>query len=142
MQLYESPATAAVSKYVSGLADTASDTTAALSSGESREVATADLSVTTAIVGNECVLEITGDIDMRSADDIGDLGIGTLESHAIRLLVLDMSAVTFIDSTGLGALVRMRQEAAAQGKPLLLRNPSEAVLKVLSLSALGTVLQI
>jgi anti-anti-sigma factor len=104
--------------------------------------AVAELRVTTAIVGDECVLTITGDIDTACADEIGDLGVGTLGSHCIRSLIVDMSRVTFIDSSGMGALVRMYHEAKGHGKRLTLRNPSEAVAKVLSLSALDTVLRI
>jgi anti-sigma B factor antagonist len=102
----------------------------------------AELCVTTVIVGDECVLTLAGEIDISCAEQIGDLAVGTLESHCIRLLALDMSAVTFVDSSGMGALVRMFQEAKAQGKGLSVRNPSEPVLKLLRLSALDTVLQL
>ena len=98
--------------------------------------------VTSAIVGDECVLTLTGEIDFRYSERLGDLGVATLESHHIRLLVLDMSAVTFIDSSGLGALVRAHHAASAHAKVLSLRNPSDAVLKVLRLCALDTLLRI
>jgi anti-sigma B factor antagonist len=102
----------------------------------------AELCVTTAIVGDEYVLSLSGDIDLSCSETIADLGIGTLESHVIRVLVLDMSAVTFIDSTGLAALVRMHNAASAQDKRLSVRNPSPSVWKVLRLCALDTVLTI
>lgn len=107
-----------------------------------RGVAVTELFVSTAIVGDECVLTLSGEIDISCAEQIGDLGVGTLESHGIRVLALDLSAVTFIDSTGLAALVRMYHAAAAHGKLLSVRNPSEAVCKLLSLSALDTVLRV
>lgn len=101
-----------------------------------------DWCVSTAIVGVECVLKLTGEIDIGCSDQIGDLAIGMLESHSISLLAVDLSAVTFIDSTGLGALVRMHQAAGALGKLLSLRNPSPRVSRVLRLCALDTVLPI
>jgi anti-anti-sigma factor len=101
-----------------------------------------ELRVTTAVAGDQYVLTLSGEIDLGCAEQVGDLGVGSLESHGIRSLVLDMSAVTFIDSTGLTALVRMHQTAAAQSKRLSLRNPSPAVLKPLRLCALDTLLTI
>lgn len=101
-----------------------------------------ELSVTTHIVGDECVLTLTGEVDMLRADKLGDLGVGTLESRNIRRLAVDLSAVTFIDSMGLGALVLMHQAASARGKYLFLRNPSDAVRKVLKLAGLDTALPI
>lgn len=101
-----------------------------------------ELSVTTRIVGDECVLALTGEIDMLRADKLGDLGVGTLQSHNIRRLTVDLAAVTFIDSTGLGALVRMHQAASVQDKHFSLRNPSDAVRKLLSLSGLDALLPI
>jgi anti-sigma B factor antagonist len=118
------------------------ETPDALSACEPSGVAVAELGVTTAINGDECVLAIAGEIDTACAGEIGDLGVGTLGSHCIRSLVIDMSAVTFMDSSGMGALVRMYQVAKTEGKLLSLRNPSEAVEKVLSLCALDTVLRI
>jgi anti-anti-sigma factor len=105
-------------------------------------MAVTELRVATAIVGEECILMLTGDIDMSCSEEIGDLGVGTLESHRIRRLVVDLSEVTFMDSTGLNALVRMNRAASAQGKLLSLRYPPERVRKTLSITALDTVLRI
>ena len=88
------------------------------------------------------MLKLANEIDFGCANKIGDLGVATLDSRDIRLLALDLAAVTFIDSSGLGAFVRMHQAASAQGKRLALRNPSEPVLKMLHRTTLDTVLQI
>ena len=102
----------------------------------------AELPATTATVADESVLKLADEIDFGCANTIGDLGVETLDSDGIRLLALDLAAVTFIDSSGLGALVRMHQAASAQGKRLALRNPPERVLKMLHRTTLDTVLQI
>lgn len=98
--------------------------------------------ITTAIDGAECVLTVVGEIDLTSAQKVTDLGVGALQTDAIRLLVVDLSAVTYIDSTELGALVRMRHEATIQGKLFSIRNPSAAVWTSLRITALDTVLPI
>lgn len=101
-----------------------------------------EMRVATKIVGDDCVLKLTGDFNLTCSDQIGDLGVETLESDRTHLLVLDLSAVTFIDSTGLGALVRMYNAAAARGKGFSLRNPSGRVWRALRLTALDTALPI
>ena len=57
-------------------------------------------------------------------------------------MLLDLSAVTFIDSAGLSCLVEAHQRAQAENKTFILLNPSEAVVKILRFSALDSVFTI
>ena len=54
----------------------------------------------------------------------------------LEAIEIDLNAVSFIDSSGLGALVRVRNEAAAKGKTLSLVNPGHATLRLLELTGL------
>jgi anti-anti-sigma factor len=78
-------------------------------------------------------LALAGDIDLSSEE----IFRSSLESQPpAEELVLDMSDVTFMDSTGLGILL-----AAASGRteaaPLVLLQPSSAVARVLELAGVG-----
>jgi anti-anti-sigma factor len=58
-------------------------------------------------------------------------------------LVLDLSAVRFMDSSGLGLLIQSHRLAAARsGGKLVLRQPSENVRNVLRLAKVDGVLKI
>ncbi|MBO1420243.1 STAS domain-containing protein [Streptomyces sp. FH025] len=57
-----------------------------------------------------------------------------LESH--REVVLDLSEVTFMDCTGLGALVRARNQADRSGARLVLRGAGRRVVRLLKLTGL------
>lgn len=51
--------------------------------------------------------------------------------------VLDLSSVDFIDSTGVGLLIRLQKRARFQGRQLLLLSPKETVTRALELMRLG-----
>src|SRR5215216_2756689 len=66
---------------------------------------------------DELWLEPAGELDMESADVIGALVDEYLDS-GFPSLVLDLRAVTFMDSAGLRALLEARQHARARGVEL------------------------
>ncbi len=51
-------------------------------------------------------------------------------------VIIDLSAVRFIDSSGLGVMVRIKKLAQRHGTRLVFKNPQPAVLNVLQLSRL------
>jgi anti-sigma B factor antagonist len=53
-------------------------------------------------------------------------------------VTIDTSQVTFIDSSGLAFLLQLHGVATDGGRPLLLRDPSGAVLELLALVGLDT----
>jgi anti-anti-sigma factor len=57
-------------------------------------------------------------------------------------VVLDLSEITFLDSSGLRAILEARHAALARGASLVLMGPSEAVEKVLELTGLTDVFDI
>lgn len=58
-----------------------------------------------------------------------------------RILVVDLSGTTFIDSSGLGALVSCLKSARQAGGDLRLAAPTEQVTMVLGLTHLDRILQ-
>lgn len=85
---------------------------------------------------DKCVLVMTGEFDLVTSE-ILDRTIETTGISPPGLIVLDMSGVTFIDSSGLKPLIR----AHARGTVLRVRSASPAVQSVISLTGLGEVLQ-
>ena len=82
-------------------------------------------------------LLLSGEIDIASADGLraaGARAIGSLGS-AVRLDI-DMSEVTFIDSSGLGALVSIRNAAEAAGRTVSLRINSPPIIRLFELTGL------
>jgi stage II sporulation protein AA (anti-sigma F factor antagonist) len=94
------------------------------------------------IVGadGEAVVYLVGEFDLAVRDLLVDAM--TQASATKPRLVIDLSRTTFIDSTGLKALVdvwRCRRDA---GLDLVLREPSRAVMYALQLAGLDDLLPI
>ena len=84
------------------------------------------------------VLRVTGDMDVDSAYRVPDEVAALFDGSRPAAVVLDLSGVTFLDSVGLGMLVRAQDEAAAQNAAFRLRAPSAPVTRVLSITAMDT----
>ena len=80
------------------------------------------------------VVALSGEIDMAGLDDLQS----AIESHLApgQTVVLDLSDVTFADSTILRVLTQARGKAHDVGGALLVRNPSDQVRQVLSIGNL------
>lgn len=77
------------------------------------------------------VLEVVGDLDLRTDAELSRAAIVVLQDRPAELL-LDLSAVTFCDARGVGALLRCARIAGGAGTRLRLA-PSEEVAHVLRL---------
>jgi anti-anti-sigma factor len=86
-------------------------------------------------------LVISGEIDIANADELAKDGWNALDA-APELLEIDLGDVTFIDSSGLGALVRIRNEAASRDIGIVLVRVPRSVQRVLDMSGLGAVLDV
>ncbi len=62
--------------------------------------------------------------------------------HSFGDVILDLSAVSFIDSGGLGLLVRMMASARAAGGDLKVAAPSPQIVKLLETTCLARVFQL
>ena len=91
----------------------------------------ADLTVETSQVGDHCLLTLAGDLDMDTVDELTSPAMAALVDRAIKTVSVDLADVTFIDSTGIGALISLRATAADVGAQLVLRRPTARVLTVL-----------
>ena len=87
------------------------------------------------------VIRLQGELDMCAAPTLGRDLTEALDGmpHTISL---DLSGLTFLDSTGIRVLVGAHRRAAAQGCGFILRSPQRSVLRVLKLTGLDQVLVI
>lgn len=83
---------------------------------------------------DRCVLEVIGELDLTAADDFVEAGLRALTRAPV--VEVDLAGLTFLDSRGLGALVRIRNEARAASKSLVLTNPSEQTQRLLRITGL------
>ena len=80
--------------------------------------------------GARTVLRIVGRLDLASSSELR--GALDLEiEHRPSRLVVDLSDVDFLDSTGLGVLVRAQRKAAAADVEIVLASANEIIGQVL-----------
>jgi anti-sigma B factor antagonist len=82
------------------------------------------------------VLRLDGSVDLVSKDEFVDAGRAELQRPGCAQLAIDLSAVTFMDSSGLGALVTLDNEAESRQVGFAVLNPSERVDRLLTLTGL------
>jgi anti-sigma B factor antagonist len=86
------------------------------------------------------VAHLTGDLDLAAAPELAD-AIRTAREMSEGDIVLDMSGVTFLDSSGLRAIVAAHHDAADDSR-IVIRRPSDAVTRVLEITGLQSGLHI
>jgi len=100
-----------------------------------------ELSLSSTVVDGIPVIGVAGEVDVSSSAalrdrlaDVLDTGDGTA--------VVDLTDVTFLDSTGLGTLVGAFKRAEERGGSLPIVCPHERILKLFRITGLDTVFTI
>lgn len=100
-----------------------------------------DLSITRADHGDHTVVHLGGEIDVYTAPFVREKLDEQI--HAGRTdLIVDLSGVTFLDSTGLGVLVGRLKLARTRGGALRLVGTADRVLRVFAITGLDKVFEI
>jgi anti-sigma B factor antagonist len=86
-------------------------------------------------------LRVGGELDIGSAPDLQRAVDGTFDGHDGHFH-LDMSDLTFMDSTGAQALLHIHNSIQARGRHVVFEAPPGRVLEVLELLGLDQVLDI
>lgn len=84
------------------------------------------------------VVTVYGDLDLHSADQLGDLLVGVVD-RGTSLVVVDLSDVEFVDSQGLGALMRGTRRFGAGKDRFRLVVPAPEIRRVFEITALDRV---
>ena len=80
----------------------------------------------------------SGEVDIESVERLLEVSRECLDASP-QVLALDLAGVTFIDSSGLGALVRIRKAADARNADLVLQNVPGSVHRLLEVTGLSEV---
>ena len=92
------------------------------------------LSVQALELEQETVLVLRGEFDLTGVKVFEEAVASVRPRHA---LLLDLNELTFLDSSGLGALVSLHQQARSGGWSLLVAAPQPPVAMVLRISGLA-----
>lgn len=93
-----------------------------------------------AVIDRTPMVELTGELDLSSGDELEVLVAPMLRPGAEVGIVL--RGVTFADSSGLGALLALLQQAEDRQASIVLVEPSPAVQRVLEITATAELFRI
>jgi len=83
----------------------------------------------------DIVVQMCGELDVTALSSLEEC-LTVAVGEEPRRLVLDLSALDFIDAAGLGALVRARHLAETRDVAFVLDSPTPSVTRVLALTDL------
>ncbi|WP_249999316.1 STAS domain-containing protein [Actinoplanes sp. M2I2] len=81
-----------------------------------------------------------GDISLETVDVLRGVLRSVVDGQNASFIDVDMQAVTFLDSSGIGVLVAAKRMAANRGATLMLREPTAMVRMVLEIAHLDGLL--
>ena len=92
-----------------------------------------ELDLSTTIEGSCAVVTVIGEIDLGTASELSDAAVGAMREVGPNL-VLDLSGVTFMDSTGLKVLLAVHKRAELSGGRLVLAGATRSVDRIVKIT--------
>ena len=86
--------------------------------------------------GQRATLSVRGDLDVSTAPDLADL-CRSVQAEGAREVVIDLTDTSFLDSSGLRALVGAHLLFNDAGGNLRLSHPSEPVMRLFDITGLS-----
>ena len=89
-----------------------------------------DFAVTRTAAGDRVTLVLTGELDLAGIDELESAVAAIATSGS---LVLDLTGLTFVDSSGLRIFMNLDRRSRREGWTLAVANPTGQVLRLLKL---------
>jgi anti-sigma B factor antagonist len=93
------------------------------------------LEVVSAGAGEQVTVSLKGELDLSTVAKVEE-ELRRVEASDATLLVLDLSGLTFLDSTGLRAVITADERARAQGRRFVIIKGPDAVQRVFAITRL------
>lgn len=88
----------------------------------------------------QCVIHVAGEVDLSNSSEIRKTILSALKTTPE--VIVDLSNVEYIDSSGIAAMVEGLQFANSNGKSFKICKPSQQVNSILQLARLDQVFHI
>jgi anti-sigma B factor antagonist len=100
--------------------------------------------IVTEKISSGFILKLKGDVDMNTSSDVRNAlaGVFQLNQKGMKALLIDLSQVRYMDSSGIATLVECMQNCMKTGARLRLCELSASVRDVFELARLASVFEI
>lgn len=86
--------------------------------------------------GRHKVVEVAGDVDLYNVSELKQAIFDLVENTTADSIIIDMKDTSYLDSSGIGALVAGQKKIKLKGGKFALLNIRDEVLNVLKLATL------
>ncbi len=95
------------------------------------------MQIKSGLAGGALYIKLIGEMDEYSAQSVREKCDKLIEDNlSAKKIVINLSEVAFMDSTGIGFLIGRYKKAARAGIPLFVESPNLAADKILNLSGI------
>jgi len=91
--------------------------------------------------GDRAIVTVRGDFDLQVAERVVD-ELAKVEESSPALLVIDLSGVSFLDSSGMGVIAAAQARAVEAGREIVLVRPPYSVRRAFALSGFDDVIRV
>jgi len=91
--------------------------------------------------GGSVTARLEGELDHFSADGVRAMLDGLTEDESVKYLILDMSGMTFMDSSGVGVIIGRYKRMAARGGGVRVCGMNRQVDRLLQLAGLYRIVE-
>jgi len=99
------------------------------------------MQITERVVGDVMVLDLKGKVTLGEGDELLKDKVNSVVNQGHRKIVLNLAGVPYLDSAGLGEVVRAYTTVSRQGGSLKLLNLTKRITDLLSITKLLTVFE-
>lgn len=93
-------------------------------------------------MAGDYTLHPQGDIDVATVEQQRGQWLAAVDERRPQRLVIDMTDVTFLDSTGLGAIVALQRRQRAHGGVVAIANAAPPVERILQLTGMHLTMEV
>lgn len=94
------------------------------------------------VVGDVTILDLKGKMTLGEGDELLREKVSSMVSQGKKKLILNLDGVPYIDSAGLGEIVRTYTTVSRQGGKMKLLNLTKRIEDLLSITKLLTVFEV
>ena len=91
---------------------------------------------------NTLVVLIEGEIDHHTSKDARDRIDCKFIMEPVKNIIIDLSKVSFMDSSGIGLITGRLKKASSIGGTLAIKKPSKEVLRILKMSKIDSMIEL
>ncbi len=87
------------------------------------------------------IVKLVGELDEHSAEFVRRKLDTLFAENVFSQVILDLSRMSFMDSTGIGVVIGRYKQLRKTGKKLFVQNPSQTVNKIFKMSGLYEIIE-